>query len=93
VASWVKIKETAYEVFGKEIKVYIFGNRTDLSKRGGDIDVLIESPKKISVDEKLTFLAKLELKGIERKVDLVIICPETKLKGIHAEALKTGIEI
>jgi len=88
-----KIKETAHEVFGKEIKVYIFGSRTDLSKRGGDIDVLIESPKKISVDEKLTFLAKLELKGIERKVDLVIICPETKLKSIHAEALKTGIEI
>ena len=88
-----KIKEAAYEVFGEEVKVYIFGSRTNLNKRGGDIDILIKSPKKITVDEKLTFLVRLELRGIERKVDLVTICPETKLKRIHAEALKTGIEI
>ena len=87
------IKETAKEVFGNDAKVFIFGSRVFLEKRGGDIDVLIKVPKKVSVSEKLSFLAKLELKGINRKVDLLVITPETKLKEIHLEAIKQGIEI
>ena len=88
-----KIKETAHEVFGKEIKIYIFGSRSVPDKRGGDIDILIKSSRQIPVDKKLSFLAKLELRGVERKVDLIIISPETKIKDIHIEALKTGVEI
>ena len=88
-----KIKETAHEVFGKEVKIYIFGSRSVPNKRGGDIDILIKSSRQISVDEKLSFLARLELKGIERKVDLITICPGTKFKDIHVEALRTGVEI
>ncbi len=87
------IKETAKEVFGKDAKVFIFGSRVFLEKRGGDIDVLIKVPKKVSISEKLSYLAKLELKGINRKVDLLVITPETKLKEIHLEAIKQGIEI
>jgi len=88
-----KIKKTAYDVFGKEVKIYIFGSRSIPNKRGGDIDILIESSKRISVNEKLSFLARLELKGIKRKVDLVTVSPGTNLKGIHSEALRTGVEI
>ena len=88
-----KIKETAYEVFGKEVKIYIFGSRSVPDKRGGDIDILIKSSRQISIDEKLSFLAKLELKGIERKVDLITISPGTNLKDIHKDALRTGVEI
>ena len=88
-----EIKRTAYEVFGKEIKIYIFGSRVILEKRGGDIDILIKTSRKISVDEKLTFLARLELRGISRKVDLLIISPDVELKGIYQEALRTGVEI
>ncbi len=47
------IKDTAKEVFGEGIKVFIFGSRTDPKKRGGDIDILIKSPRQISTDEKL----------------------------------------
>jgi len=88
-----KIKETAKEVFGDNIEVYIFGSRTYLDKKGGDIDILLKTNRKISIDEKLTFLAKLELKGIERKVDLLVISPYVKLKNIHREAIETGIKI
>ncbi len=45
------------------------------------------------MDERLRSLARLELKGIERKVDLIMIAPETNLKDIHIEALRTGVEI
>ena len=87
------IKETAQEVFGENVRVFIFGSRTQANRKGGDIDILIETDRKVSVDEKLTFLARLELRGIERKVDLLVVSPETKLKTIHQEALKSGVEI
>ncbi len=87
------IKSTAKEIFGENIKVYIFGSRTNPNKKGGDIDILIKTLNKVSVSQKLNFLAELELKGIERKVDLIVITPNTKLKEIHKEALKTGVEI
>ena len=66
------IKETAREIFGNNAKVYIFGSRADLNKKGGDIDIFIETDKKTSLQDELKFLAKLEIKGIERKVDLVV---------------------
>ena len=88
-----KIKETAEEVFGIGVKVYIFGSRTVSDKRGGDIDILIKTEKDVSTDDKLSFLAKLELKGIERKVDLIVVSPKTELKSIHLEAMRTGVEI
>ncbi len=36
------IVETAKEVFGKKVKVWLFGSRVDLNQRGGDIDLYIE---------------------------------------------------
>ena len=87
------IKETAKNVFGKNVKVLIFGSRASLEKKGGDIDILIKSSKQISVSDEIAFLAKLELKGIQRKVDLLTITPKTKLKKIHADAISSGVEI
>ncbi len=88
-----KIREIAIEVFGENIEIYIFGSRTQLEKKGGDIDILIKTNRKVTVNEKLSFLAKLELNGIERKVDLLIISPHVKLKNIHKEALETGVKL
>jgi predicted nucleotidyltransferase len=88
-----KIKDIVKEVFGDDIEIYIFGSRARLDKKGGDIDILIKTNKEVSTNEKLTFLARLELKGIERKVDLLVISPKTKFKDIHREALDTGVKI
>jgi len=87
------IKETAREVFGGGAKVYIFGSRTDTKRKGGDIDIFIKTEREVTLDQKLTFLARLELKGIERKIDLLVLSPDTEVKDIHKEALRTGIEI
>ncbi len=87
------IKEVSKEVFGKDVEVFVFGSRAFMDKRGGDIDILVKSPRKISVSEKLEFLAKLELKGIGRKVDLIVISPGTRLKEIHLEAIREGVQI
>ena len=87
------IKSTARDVFGKEVKVLIFGSRALPEKKGGDIDILVKSPKSITTSKKLEFLAKLELRGIHRKVDLLVITSQMKIKEIHLEALRTGVEI
>ena len=85
------IKETAREIFGEGVKVFIFGSRTDLKKRGGDIDIFIQVNKNIPSMLKLEFLVELEKKGIERKVDLILETPLTKRKSIHREAREKGV--
>ena len=36
------IINTAIKIFGENIKIWIFGSRVDLNKKGGDIDIYIE---------------------------------------------------
>jgi len=40
------IVETAKEVFGEKVKIWLFGSRVDLNKRGGDIDLYRKSRQK-----------------------------------------------
>ncbi len=87
------IKNTAKKVFGKNISVFIYGSRTDLNKKGGDIDILIKINKKVSLEDELDFLAELELRGIERKCDVLILSVNSKIKSIHKTALETGVRI
>ena len=86
------IKETAKKIFGENVEIYIFGSRADISKKGGDIDIYIETKKNVSIKDELKFLAELELKGISRKVDLVVKAPNKKHKPIFDEA-KKGVKI
>ncbi|MDD2774356.1 MAG: nucleotidyltransferase domain-containing protein [Gallionella sp.] len=37
------IRATVAEIFGMDARVWLFGSRVDASKRGGDIDLLIET--------------------------------------------------
>ena len=61
----------------------------DLTGKGRDIDILIDTAK-INKDE-IKFLAALEIKGIESKLYLVVKSKNTKCKPILEEAKRTGI--
>ncbi|WP_457640377.1 nucleotidyltransferase domain-containing protein [Persephonella sp.] len=39
------IKDTAKEVFGNDVRVWLFGSRVNPKLKGGDIDIYIEVPK------------------------------------------------
>lgn len=86
------IKRSAEEIFGKGTKVYLFGSRTDPSKRGGDIDLYIKPQIKENLFEKrIKFIIKLwEMLG-EQKIDVILEKdPEREIEKI---ALKEGVEL
>lgn len=67
------IKQKAKEYFGSEATVYLFGSRANDHKKGGDIDLYIETNlKKGFYDCKIKFLAALEKVLGTRKIDVVI---------------------
>ncbi|WP_217125590.1 nucleotidyltransferase domain-containing protein [Hydrogenophilus thiooxidans] len=87
------IRATVREVFGPEVRVWLFGSRVDATARGGDIDLLVESPTPIADRERKTLrcLARLQMRLGEQPIDLLVLDPLVARLPIHAEALRTGL--
>jgi predicted nucleotidyltransferase len=88
------IKETFEEIF-KKGKIYLFGSRIDVTKKGGDIDLYIDLPYKLStkewLDKKGKFKLKLYDKIGEQKIDIVL--SKDKNSDFEKEILKTKVEL
>lgn len=72
------IRTAATEAFGGAVGVWLFGSRVDDDKRGGDIDLLIETQQPdvdVIVRAELAFLTKVKTKLGEQKIDLLIDYP------------------
>ena len=91
----VAIKAAALRVFGDGVKVCLYGSRADDSKRGGDIDLLIETPQ--ATDDKYAdenkFRQDLEDMIGERRVDVLVRAANDPLTTIQDIALSTGVRI
>ena len=86
------IRSAAAEVFGSDARVWLFGSRVDDSKRGGDIDLLIEARRKPALRQTLTVQARLEQQlGIP--VDLITSGPEVSQTPIMHIARLTGVPL
>ena len=67
------IKNIAEIYFGNNAKVYLFGSRTNDKKKGGDIDIYIETEIKENVfEKKIKMLGELHKALGEQKIDIVI---------------------
>lgn len=67
------IKQAAKFYFGKDAKVYLFGSRVFDDRKGGDIDLYIETNRKVGLfDKKVKLLLALYEKLGEQKIDIVI---------------------
>ena len=74
--------------------VRIFGSRTDVTQKGGDIDIYIKTKKyKNILQSKLSFLREFEKKMGQQNVDLIIEYKGVKEKNIYREAKRNGIII
>lgn len=89
------IRQTAERLFGQDAKVLLFGSRVDDNARGGDIDLYVELPKPVEngVALRSRFIAELQLKMGEQKIDVVMVDPNTALQPIHQIARKAGVPL
>lgn len=91
------IKEAVKRHFGVDTNVWIFGSRVDDQKRGGDIDLYLETSLHLAkdiVEAEIRLLVELKSKLGDQKIDLVINridSPENQL--IHQVAKRTGIKL
>ena len=77
------IRATVLETFGVGAEVWLFGSRVDDSKRGGDIDLLIETDQ-VDVDAitraEIAFQSQLQMKLGEQKIDVLLDYPARKMR-------------
>ncbi|MBI1954445.1 MAG: nucleotidyltransferase domain-containing protein [Proteobacteria bacterium] len=83
------------ETFGENDHLWLFGSRTNLEKKGGDIDLYIETYFK-NIEDILTararFYAKLMMILGEQKIDIVIKYDQTDLP-IYRYAKQQGVQL
>jgi predicted nucleotidyltransferase len=89
------IKETAADVFGTHVSVYLFGSRVDDSARGGDIDLLVrlDKPQQQTEQKILQFVAKLQMQLGDQPIDVLVQDPESTPGSIHLQAQRTGVKL
>jgi predicted nucleotidyltransferase len=86
------IKGLSFEIFGSK-QVWIFGSRTDMSRKGGDIDIYLETSMKDNLlSSKIAFLREFEKRFGEQKIDL-IVNNHQKEKSIFEIAKKEGVKL
>lgn len=88
------IKTIILSNFGPAAKLMLFGSRMDDSKRGGDIDLLVETdlnPEEMFI-KKITALGQLQRALGEQKIDLLTAVTGTKnVPEVVEIARKQGI--
>jgi len=90
------IRDKTRKIFGSTARVLLFGSRADDTKKGGDIDLLVEADNLTdSVKKKLMLMTELQFELGERKIDIVTVLKENKtdIPLVIKIARETGIEL
>jgi uncharacterized protein len=91
------IKNVVEEILGDGASVYLFGSRTEDSRRGGDIDLLVKPASPMNpdarLDAKLRILAALHRRLGERKIDLVFQQSDRTQTAFQRLARRQGIRL
>ena len=79
--------------FTQAEKIILFGSRTDDSKRGGDIDILVQTPvsSAVAFESKFRTVAALQLKLGEQRVDILTTSGVNDGRLIVQNAYRQGV--
>jgi predicted nucleotidyltransferase len=66
------IKSTATAVLGDGVQVWLYGSRLDDQRRGGDVDLLVQTARKASVMDRARFKYQVE-STLQLPVDVLMV--------------------
>ena len=97
-AEKINIGQAAKAVLPPGSRVLLFGSRVDDSRRGGDIDLLVEPPMAVDAVQEVSLCnrlaAHLYRRIGERRIDIVMARPgAADDRLVIAEARRHGIEL
>ncbi len=89
------IRQEVKAQFGDRARVLLFGSRVDDRARGGDVDLLVETDQcpANSALAAAQLEARLQRRLGGRKVDVILLTPQTRMEPIHHQALATGVPL
>ena len=87
------IKRTAQRVLGTPARIWLFGSRSDDRRRGGDIDLLIETDAVIPnrAEAICSLYGALVMALGDRQIDVLIKDGRTPSAPIFDVARRTGV--
>ena len=90
-----QIRRAAVRIFGSSVQVFLFGSRTDATARGGDIDLLIDTPRPelMTYEKRIDFIVEVKKAIGERKLDVLYNKPGRRDEPIIAHARNTGVPL
>lgn len=81
-----------FSEFFSDGEIYLFGSRTDDSKKGGDIDLYLVLKEHTNLfDKKIKFLSRIKRELGEQKIDVIFNTDSSRL--IEKEAIRWGIKL
>ncbi len=94
-AQRLALRQWFTDELGPDCVIRLFGSRADDSARGGDVDLLVQCPRPLGrqvwLATRLAASAERLLDG--RKVDVLLIDPDTALEPVHHAALREGVAL
>ncbi len=83
------ILQVAEDIYGTDVKVYLFGSRVDDSRRGGDIDLLVRTTSaKKGILERVRMASRIKSLIGDQKIDII---GDYEDNQVVREVLKNGI--
>ncbi len=87
------IRTVIQATLGADSEVWLFGSRADDAKRGGDVDLYVETQSPCTLRQRLRLMTKIQLLVGLRKVDLIVKSGSDPERTIFATAKSEGVRL